>query len=166
MSLSSPVLNLWTAGNAWIHSQHCSYWCSAATTQGHQCPWCWLNIHWTIFTKKYYIDRENHYKKWHVWITQIKLQHAIYRLYLIGVVKWTNNGTIVEYINFLGLSSEDMATHIARFARPSWGPPGSCCPHVGRMNLAIRASLRVYWSIRSHQQRWGLNQLHYIQLSG
>ena len=31
-----------------------------------------------------------------------------------------------------------MLSQIARFMEPTWGPPGSCRPHVGSMNLAIR----------------------------
>ena len=30
-------------------------------------------------------------------------------------------------------------TLIARFMGPAWGPPGPCRPHVGPMNLVIRA---------------------------
>ena len=29
-------------------------------------------------------------------------------------------------------------SQIAKFIGPTWGPPGSCRPHVGPMNLAIR----------------------------
>ena len=141
------------------------------TTHGHQCPQCWLNIHWTIFTQKYYIDREHYYKKkLHFLITQIKLQHAIYRLYLVEVVIWTNNGTIVDYIHFLGPvlrghGHPDSKVHWAHMG-PTWVLSAPGRPHVGPMNLAIRTGILVYWSIRSHQPRWGLNQLHYIQLSG
>ena len=31
-----------------------------------------------------------------------------------------------------------VATQIAQFMGPTWGPPGSCRPHIGPMNLAIR----------------------------
>ena len=31
-----------------------------------------------------------------------------------------------------------METQIAKFMGPTWGPPGSCRPHLGPMNLAIR----------------------------
>ena len=33
------------AGNAWVRSQHCGYWCPGAKAPGHQYPQCWLNIH-------------------------------------------------------------------------------------------------------------------------
>ena len=29
-------LNQWTAGNAWVHTQHCGYWCHGAEATGHQ----------------------------------------------------------------------------------------------------------------------------------
>ena len=31
----------WTAGNYWVHIQHCSYWCPGAKAPGHQYPQCW-----------------------------------------------------------------------------------------------------------------------------
>ena len=34
---------------------------------------------------------------------------------------------------------------MARFTWPTWGPPGSCRPHVDPMNLAIRDSFRSPW---------------------
>ena len=34
-----------TAGNAWLCTQHCGYWCSGAQAPGHQYPQCWLYIH-------------------------------------------------------------------------------------------------------------------------
>ena len=34
------------------------------------------------------------------------------------------------------------ATQIARFMRPTWGPPGSCRPQMGPMNLAIRVYIQ------------------------
>ena len=47
-----------------------------------------------------------------------------------------------KHIRMIGLP-----TPIAKFMRPTWGPPGSCGPdgpHVGPMNLAIRVySLRL-----------------------
>ena len=32
------------AGNAWMRSQHCSYWCPGAKAPGHQDPQCWLIV--------------------------------------------------------------------------------------------------------------------------
>ena len=37
--------NPWTAGNAWAHTQHCSYWCPGAKAPGHKYPKCGLHIH-------------------------------------------------------------------------------------------------------------------------
>ena len=37
-------LNPWTAGNTWVHSQHCGYWYPGAKAPGHQYPQCWLNV--------------------------------------------------------------------------------------------------------------------------
>ena len=31
-------------GNAWVHTQHCSYWCPDAKAPGHQYPQYWLDI--------------------------------------------------------------------------------------------------------------------------
>ena len=39
------VFNTRTAGNAWAHTQHCSYWCPGAQAPGHQNPQCRLNIY-------------------------------------------------------------------------------------------------------------------------
>ena len=38
-------LNAETAGNAWVCTQHCDYWCPGAKAPGHQYPQCWINIH-------------------------------------------------------------------------------------------------------------------------
>ena len=33
------------AGNAWVRTQHCCYWCPGAKAPGHQYLQCWENIH-------------------------------------------------------------------------------------------------------------------------
>ena len=38
-------VNPYTAGNAWVCTQHCGYWCPGAKAPSHQYPHCWLNIH-------------------------------------------------------------------------------------------------------------------------
>ena len=42
---SKPLVNPWTVGNIWVHTEHCSYWCPGAKAPGHQQPQCWLNNH-------------------------------------------------------------------------------------------------------------------------
>ena len=37
-------LNLKRLENAWVHSQHCGYWCPGAKAPGHQYPQYRLNI--------------------------------------------------------------------------------------------------------------------------
>ena len=41
------ILNPKTTGNAWVHHQHCDYWCPCAQAPCHQYPQCWINIHCT-----------------------------------------------------------------------------------------------------------------------
>ena len=41
-------------------------------------------------------------------------------------------------------------TLIARFMGPTWGPSGSCRPHVGPMNLAIWEVINVYMMTSWH----------------
>ena len=38
---------------------------------------------------------------------------------------------------------------IAKFMGSTWGPPGSCRPHVGPMSLAIRDPRRPFWHMDS-----------------
>ena len=44
MYLQNYSFNLYTTGNAWVHTQHCNYWCPGAKAPGHQYPQCWLTI--------------------------------------------------------------------------------------------------------------------------
>ena len=50
-------VNSWTAGNSWIHNQHCGYWCPGAKTPGHQYQQCWLCT---------YCMGPDSYKLWHL----------------------------------------------------------------------------------------------------
>ena len=50
------------------------------------------------------------------------------------------NGCIYEALSLGELKPPhalfSLASQIARFMRPTWGPPGSCCPQVGPMLAA------------------------------
>ena len=48
----------------------------------------------------------------------------------------------------MSLNRTGEATQIAKFKGPTWGPPGCCRPHVGPMNLAIRAWMNESMSWR------------------
>ena len=50
----------------------------------------------------------------------------------MSYLKCVSNGVIDT-----STSVEAMVSQIAKFMAPTWGPPGSCRPHVGPMNLAI-----------------------------
>ena len=46
---------------------------------------------------------------------------------------------------------------MARFTWPTWGPPGSCQPQVGSMNLAIRVvwpSIHYWWHYTNACHSW------------
>ena len=60
-----------TAGEAWVPTQHCGYWCPGAKAPGHQYPQCWLNRCWigliscrnVLFIVKSSKKRNDHLKK-------------------------------------------------------------------------------------------------------
>ena len=45
-------------------------------------------------------------------------------------------------------------TQIAKFMWPTWGPPGSCGPHVGPMNVAIRVSINLFDLLLGEGESW------------
>ena len=55
--------------------------------------------------------------------------------------------------NWCGAFDTKRMTQITKFMRPTWGPPGSCRPHVGHRNLAIRgysSAFDTYIIVASH----------------
>ena len=64
-SARGQYVNLWTAGNTQMHTQHCSYWCPGAKTPGHQYPPCWWNIHYIVSVSfRNITTRMDNIRKW------------------------------------------------------------------------------------------------------
>ena len=63
------TVNPLTAGNTWVCTQHCGYWCPGAKAPGHQYPQCWLNIN--CFGEVSYRNitvKGNYIRKWnYIW---------------------------------------------------------------------------------------------------
>ena len=57
-------LDSWTIWNAWVRSQHYSYWCPGVKAPGLQYPQCWLNSDClgAIIMQKYYIYSKQHWQ--------------------------------------------------------------------------------------------------------
>ena len=64
--------------------------------------------------------------------------------------------TYINYVKFVGNSlynsPRKLTTQIAKFMGPTWGPPESCRPQMGPMNIAIREMYPLQW--QQAWQRW------------
>ena len=62
----SSSVNPWTDGNAWMHNQHCGYWCPGAKAPGHQYPQCWFSTYCTTQASyKYITFNTNNDENWY-----------------------------------------------------------------------------------------------------
>ena len=43
----------------------------------------------------------------------------------------------ITHLGVCGLQ-KNITSQVAKFMGPTWGPPGTCWPHVGPVNLAIK----------------------------